>query len=487
MATTQKQAQPQTTEPRILRVGVVQDSKIIEERLLRRRAPVTVGQSIKNTFCFPISKLPRSVTLFEVKNDRYELRFDEGLKGRVALDDKVYDLTELKAHKNVQKKGTSLYLPLDEKSRGKLVLDEITFLFQMVPPPPKRAKGKLPMLAQGWLKDGLKREYVLIVGMICSIFFQGGGLATSKALQKPHWMLNRPEMSIEVLAVDVEFKEEVQKEEEKKIEPEKKDDGEVAKNESPVESEPVPMVTEKQPEQPKPAGSPDKPRGPARPAAGTQANFKQRTAVALKKNTILGVLDTAGGGPSSPDAGPNAGKYASAFDPTGINTSATKEGFTSPVGPGGGGGGVPGGTGQLKGLEKGERTTTKLETGTVKKTEKTEEKKVNYNVKLSPVTAGGGGGKLDVASVNQVFRRRASAVRACYESRMHANSTLGGKIVIQFTISPAGRVTAISVLSNSTGDSQVASCITDKVKSWKFDEPENGSVIFTIPIVLSKG
>jgi hypothetical protein len=49
---------------RILRIGVLLGGKIVEERLIRERTSVTIGQSMKNTFSIPIEGLPLERTLF---------------------------------------------------------------------------------------------------------------------------------------------------------------------------------------------------------------------------------------------------------------------------------------------------------------------------------------------------------------------------------------------------------------------------------------
>ena len=61
--------------PRILRIGVLLGGKIVEERLIRDRGDVTVGQSSKNTFSVPLEGLPREWTLFKAHEGRYTLDF----------------------------------------------------------------------------------------------------------------------------------------------------------------------------------------------------------------------------------------------------------------------------------------------------------------------------------------------------------------------------------------------------------------------------
>ena len=62
------QPQPQAAgpRPRILRIGILLGGKIVEERLIRERTPVTIGQSMKNTFSIPVEGLPLEFTLFAI-------------------------------------------------------------------------------------------------------------------------------------------------------------------------------------------------------------------------------------------------------------------------------------------------------------------------------------------------------------------------------------------------------------------------------------
>ena len=58
MATQAQKTKPpanggQAPRPKILRIGVILGDKIVEERLVRERGPVSIGQSAKNTFAVP--------------------------------------------------------------------------------------------------------------------------------------------------------------------------------------------------------------------------------------------------------------------------------------------------------------------------------------------------------------------------------------------------------------------------------------------------
>ena len=73
---------PAAHRQRILRIGVLLGGKIVEERLIRERAPVTIGQSMRNTFSIPIEGLPLEFTLFALDEGRYSLRFLPRMDGR---------------------------------------------------------------------------------------------------------------------------------------------------------------------------------------------------------------------------------------------------------------------------------------------------------------------------------------------------------------------------------------------------------------------
>src|SRR5215475_503498 len=72
--------------PKILRSGVILGDKIVDERLVRDRGPVTIGQSAKNTFAVPAAELPRSWTLFHVdaKTGKYVLTVADSMDGRIS-------------------------------------------------------------------------------------------------------------------------------------------------------------------------------------------------------------------------------------------------------------------------------------------------------------------------------------------------------------------------------------------------------------------
>ena len=46
-------------QPKVLRIGIIQDGKFVEEQVIRDRKPVTIGTSLDATLIVPGSQLPR--------------------------------------------------------------------------------------------------------------------------------------------------------------------------------------------------------------------------------------------------------------------------------------------------------------------------------------------------------------------------------------------------------------------------------------------
>lgn len=63
---------------------------------------------------------------------------------------------------------------------------------------------------------------------------------------------------------------------------------------------------------------------------------------------------------------------------------------------------------------------------------------------------------------------------------------LGGRLVVQFTISPTGQVTSSVLQSSTVGDAKVETCIVDTVRRWEFSKPEGGKdMIVSYPFLLT--
>src|ERR1700761_2360657 len=153
----------EASSPKILRIGIIQNGKIVEERLVRKRESVPIGQSTKNTFVVPASNaLPRTFTIFELTPAGYAINFSDSMDGRVSLGEQVVALPALRQGK-AQKRGELWHLALNDKSRGKVVIGDVTVLFQFVTPPPVQPRPQLPPSVRSSLMQNLDWMLVAVV------------------------------------------------------------------------------------------------------------------------------------------------------------------------------------------------------------------------------------------------------------------------------------------------------------------------------------
>jgi TonB family protein len=99
---------------------------------------------------------------------------------------------------------------------------------------------------------------------------------------------------------------------------------------------------------------------------------------------------------------------------------------------------------------------------------------------------GGEAGSRSPESILRVIRTHVGGFRYTYEKALKERPDLGGKISLRFTIAPSGDITAIEVVSSSTGDAALDDQIKDKAKRMKFDQIENGNVTVTYAFVLDR-
>src|SRR5690606_3949548 len=104
-------------QSKLLRIGIIQDGKIVREKLIQAGESVTVGESPKSTFVFPKTSLEApEFTLFRATSGGYELRFTRAVRGRVSAGGKVVALQKALPEAG---EGTLLLGPDD---RGKITI-----------------------------------------------------------------------------------------------------------------------------------------------------------------------------------------------------------------------------------------------------------------------------------------------------------------------------------------------------------------------------
>jgi len=164
-------------------MGVVLGDHIIEERLLRAKEEVTVGQGARNTFVVPSGSLPRSYPLLMVAGETYVLRFSDGMDGRLTVGGRVLTFLQLKQNGLAKRKGPFWFTKLELDAKGKVVIGDVTVLFQFVNAPPVRPKAQLPAFIRGGMFGGLEMTYGACLGG--SLLVQAGVMLVFLLIDKP--------------------------------------------------------------------------------------------------------------------------------------------------------------------------------------------------------------------------------------------------------------------------------------------------------------
>lgn len=86
-------------------------------------------------------------------------------------------------------------------------------------------------------------------------------------------------------------------------------------------------------------------------------------------------------------------------------------------------------------------------------------------------------GGLDKDVIMKVIKRHQNEIKFCYEQELQKNAALGGKVAVAWTIDPTGGVSEANVSESSIGNANVESCIVQRIRRWKFPEPQGGGVV----------
>src|SRR5262245_8876295 len=443
-------AGPALALPKILRIGIIQGGKIVEERLVRKRDNVTVGQSTRNTFVIPTDALPRSFLLFEVSGHThgYSLNFTDGMDGRISLGDQVLSLADIKSQGRAQRRGPVWHLPLNDKARGKVVIGDATILFQFVAPPPPQPRPQLPPSVRGSIAQTLDWGLIALLGM--SLLAHFGFVAYLRTVDWPR-KPNLEEVPDRFVSMIVEKKPVVI---EKKVDIQQ------------------PGPAEEKNEATKGGGDGKKAgaKGPQKSAEELAREAAERRARLAEQVSRMGVLKILG---AKGDDG-NVADVLKGGDPGGDQEKAFAEigGVGVARGEGAGLRGIKGGTGGsgktvgIGGLRAGPGG----EGGTGGKGA---ERAVRGVVRAEK--AEDGVCDLDSNAVSTFIRGRLGGIKSCYERALKRNPQLGGKITVRFEISQVGKVTRVASEQDTIGDPEVFSCIQALMMSWHPPPPRGAS------------
>jgi len=436
-----------TTGVKNLRVALIQGSKITEDRTLRRRVGVTVGQDSRNTFVVPVSNLPPSFQLFEVdKNGQYALIFRSGMEGKVNVNGSELSLQQLQQQGVAKARGSDFVLTLADNSKGRVSLGEVSLLFQFVTPPPEPPKVELPANVKGSFFGQIDQFFFTILAISLFVHLSGAVYIGFQPMPEDR------ELSLDELPdrfVKAMMPVEIKKVEKKP---------EVAK------------ATKKEEEKKEEVKTAEVAPKPATTNASAKAELQQKVA----SKGLLKILGSSGAGGAFEDVLGNSSGVGSVADAlngaggVGVGTEAS----LAAGGPKGGGAGKVAGIGDL-GTSGG---------GNVNLAEKGP---AQIRGKVADAAPEVESAEIDRGKLTAYLRARMSAIQSCYEKELKRNPSLKGKVVVRFTITSQGRASDIEIEENTLGNDAVPSCIKTVIRGWVFPFKPDGEATVAYPFVFS--
>jgi hypothetical protein len=441
------------TGPKVLRIGVVQGGRVVEERIIKQRTHVTVGPNEKSMFVIASNAIPPSFRLFEIIDPDYYLNFVEGMTGRVALPTGISDLSVLKGQAKRTPQGT-YQLKVTDDSRGKLVIGDTTFLFQFVAPPPMQPKPQLPVAVMRGATS-IDWSTTMIAAFSFLLHFMGIGSLYSD------W-----------------------------LDPIINEEANLASLVDSVRSLPPPPLVEQQPsDQDKSAKASDEKQEAQKSssgqksagAAGPAGKMSARQVAALSK--ALDSLEMATIGALSAQGPATAGVLSGGEVATGALDEAAKTGAGISSGMGdlriGGGGGTvrPGAAGGgLGALGASGRSEGTQGTGSA---QKVSGPKGNANVGGAAVSGG------EVANASRVVAGMRAGFRNCFNRELAQNPDAQGRIDLSIKVGPGGEVQSVNAAASGNLGSAVE-CVKARARSAQFDPPAGGSAVIKVPVTFVK-
>jgi hypothetical protein len=443
--------------PKVLRIGIIQGGKIIEERRLKRRETVSIGSNPKSMFVVTSAQVPKSFDLFEFQGEEYFLRFADGMDGRIQLTgDQVTNFESLKNSSKAQKRGNAIGVPLNDQSRGKVMIGDVTVLFQFVDPPAAAAKIELPTEARGSVLSMIDIQFssifVVTALLLISVVAYARGLpyiepTTVEELGEQYQKMIMPDRIPEPQQVADTGKDKEKGEDKAKG----KDEGKKA-----------------------PTKAKGKGEGKAVDAEAAARARREALTKAVAGKGLLGVIGTKGSGGAIADVfadgGFGEGNLGDAF--SGIQGVDFAESGGS-RGTRGGGSGEAASLGNL-GTEGGGGRSVSVGGKA--------EAEVSGRVGAEAPTVEG---DLSADVIKSEMNKRLRSLKDCYDRALKRNPSLKGKIVLSFEIQESGRISSLNLEDDSVGSAEVKSCIAERARSWRFPQPSGGSVFVSFPLVFT--
>ena len=431
---------PQTAQKplaKVLRIGMAQDQKIVQEKVLKIGETVTIGENPRNSFVLTGTKLPPRFELFIAKGDSYVLSVPDWVEGKISWKDGIRGLDEIRQRGEAVKKGELYYYQLNENVRGKVTIGSSTILFQFVPAPPEPVRAAS---AADFRPRFFDEDDPLFHGLL-GLFSLVGALFMTWVYATPP----RERVDLDSLkdALDLVVERKIDKPIE--IIQEAAPDADGPKDEKKVEKTPE--------KEEKVQTRSDTPQPPSKDSVAKKSLLLQMIGTNGNANGENAVADILGD-----DAASMAG-----LDRALAGVSGVQQADAGNIGVKSGGAG--GRADATVGVGVATGGNANVGTGTVK----VKVAKVDMGTADADVEAG------DAGNISTVVRKSQGRITTCLDQALKSNPSVNGRVSVGWTIT-AGRVTESHLVKNSTGDDTLGQCITKSVRAFRFDETLTANV-----------
>jgi len=441
----------QSNTVKVLRICIIQDRDVLQERLIKAGDSVRVGESAKNTFVIPKTSLPAAeFPMFVNKGGKYHLQFTSSMRGKISSGGAVVGLDKLRADPSVAQQGDVWRYQLSVADKGKIAIDNVTVLFQFVQPPPVQAMTPIegmdfrPLLFDE--DDPALYGFLALftaLAMVFSLFIY--------VVPVPP-MVSSKEIKDRFAHIAKQIKER------EEVEPPEIDPDEALKAQRKDDEKP-----EKKPEEKAPDPVEKKPKTKLE-----KAQEREAQKAALKSQIKIARIGTRGRS--------SGGTTSDAYESSVLGNLDSLDGDGVAL------------AGEVGGLRKGDTSREDVTIGDMKAdgastTSGATGPAVDTSKYKVQAESGDTADMEGAEDVEAVVKQRQGQLMYCYENELRADPGLSGRVEVEWQVSNK-RVTSIRVASNSTGNDELAACIVKKIKRWRFGEGVQGAVSW--PFVFRK-
>jgi protein TonB len=110
---------------------------------------------------------------------------------------------------------------------------------------------------------------------------------------------------------------------------------------------------------------------------------------------------------------------------------------------------------------------------------------VEAPVSLGTVTGNNGGDRLAARTIEEIqliFDKNKGAIYSIYNRALRKNPTLRGKVVLNITIDPSGKVLDCKIISSEVDSTEFAEKLVTRVKLFNFGAKDVDTMVITYPI-----